>query len=412
MKTGKKQDKKKSDDLFGLFLANYPARSRFAEAFRTLRTNIQFSFMDREFRSILVTSAGEKEGKTSTVANLSYTMAQTGKTVLMIDADLRKPFLSRLLGPNKSPGLTGLLTRVFGTEIGKGTLTDFGVSDLFRLLTLQKKSGLLHLDGGAEKIDLIFLHGELRDINWLTRPEEKKMASALIKNELVKKETMKQAIARHKTTGRKLGVVLINMGILKEDELKDIINIHMMEGLRTALQLKKGEFEFKELEDADFSQATFDPVDFHQLYGQVVIGEEELPFLQGEINSSILKTDTDNLFLLPSGSLPPNPSELLGSGRLSFLMSNLTKRFDILIIDSPPILPASDALLLAPHADGVVLMARAGLINRDMVKRTADQLRKVNANLLGVVLNQVDIRREGYYKNYYNYYSKYYGEED
>jgi hypothetical protein len=61
-------------------------QSSFAESYRTLRTNIQFSFMDKELGSLMVTSAGEQEGKSTTVLNLSYTMAMTGKTVLMIEA--------------------------------------------------------------------------------------------------------------------------------------------------------------------------------------------------------------------------------------------------------------------------------------------------------------------------------------
>ncbi|MBW2646353.1 MAG: CpsD/CapB family tyrosine-protein kinase, partial [Deltaproteobacteria bacterium] len=131
---------------------------------------------------------------------------------------------------------------------------------------------------------------------------------------------------------------------------------------------------------------------------------------QEKINSAILKTGAPNLFLLPSGDLPPNPSELLGSKRMSFLLSNLKKRFDVLIIDSAPILPASDALVLAPEADGVLLMVKAGLINREMVKKAVEQLRVARAHLLGVALNYVDIKREGYYKYYHKYYSQYHGE--
>jgi len=419
MKKKKSRHKKSQrfSDLF--FLDTYPTKSRFAEAYRTLRTNIQFSFLEKDFRSLLITSAGEKEGKTSTVANLSYTLAQAGRTVLMIDADLRRPFLSNLspseestLQPTGRPiGLTGLLSDVFGTEVLNGSLEEFSVGDLFRLSTLQKKTGLLHLTGEKEEVEFLFLQGDLIDVNWLTRPEEKKLATVLIKNDLLTKELAKLAIIRQKDTGQKLGFILINMGLVKEDDLRGLLTIQMMESLRIALQFKRGEFYFKELPGSDFDRTSFDPVDFHQLYKQVVIGEEELPYLHKQIDSAIVKvTGTTNLFLLPSGNLPPNPSELLGSGRFSFLISNLKKRFDLLLIDTPPILPASDALLLAPHTDGVVLMIKAGLVNREMIQKAVEQLRLAQAKVVGVVLNQVDIKREGYYKYYHKYYSKYYGE--
>ncbi len=162
---------------------------------------------------------------------------------------------------------------------------------------------------------------------------------------------------------------------------------------------------------SDFEQASFDPVDFDQLYKQVIIGEEELPYLQKEINAAIIDTVSTNLFLLPSGRLPPSPSEILDTDRTSFLISNLKKRFDVIIIDTPPMLPASDALILALHADGVLLLVKAGMVNREMIKKVVEQLRLTQANLLGIVLNDVDTKREGYYKYYHKYYSKYYGED-
>jgi capsular exopolysaccharide synthesis family protein len=395
---------------FDLFLDQYPSRSRFAEAYRILRTNIQFSFIDKDVHTLVVTSAGQEEGKTSTVANLSYTMAQAGKTVLMVDADLRKPFLSHLAPSQDSPGLTGLLSNLFGKEVRQGSLKECSVSDLFRLLMLQKKTGLLHLSEEKEDVEVLFFQGELIDLNWLTRPADKKLASLLMKNELIKNKELQLAITKHKTTGQKLGLILINMGLLKQEDLKGLLDIHMMEGLRTALQFKKGSFHFKGLAESDFDRTSFDPVDFHQLYKQTVIGEEALLYLQREIDSAILKTGTDNLFLLPSGVLPPNPSELLGSERISFLISYLKKRFDILVIDTPPVLLASDALLLVPHSDGVILLVKAGMMNRELIKKAVDQLELGRANLLGVVLNQVDVKREGYYKYYHKYYSEYYGE--
>jgi capsular exopolysaccharide synthesis family protein len=411
MKSTKQSSNSGTADLLRLFLGRYPAKSRYAEAFRTLRTNVHFSFMEKDFQSLLITSAGAGEGKSSTAANLAYAVAQAGKSVLLIDADLRKPFLSRAFSSDGSAGLTGLLSDVFGTDVREGTLDQYGIHDLLMLLSLKKKTGILSLSGGGETIELFFLQGEMADLNWPTRPDQKKLLNTLTRANMITGDQAKLAVSRQKDTGQKLGFVLVSMGLLSGDDLAGPLAIHMMEGLRVALQLKKGTFTFKDLPESDFERASFDPVDFNQIYRQVMIGEEELPYLQKRIQAAILETGVENLSLLPAGNLPTNPSELLGSKRMSFLLSNLKKRFDTLIIDSPPILPASDALLLGPQMDGVVLVVKSGMMNREMVRKAVEQIRLSQANLLGVVLNAVDTKREGYYKYYHKYYSKYYGHD-
>jgi Mrp family chromosome partitioning ATPase len=397
--------------LSELFLDNYPTNSRFAESYRTLRTNIHFAFMDKTFRSLLVTSAGEEEGKTSTVANLAYTMAQAGKTVLMVDTDLRKPALSGLAPSENSTGITGLLAETFSTDVASGSLSQSGVSDLFWLVSFQRKTGSLHLTDEKEKIHIYFLHGEPVHVDSLTRPKQQRLAALLVRNNLLSKEQAVRVLRRQTDTQQKLGFILLNMGLVEEDDLAGFITLHMIEGLRTALQFKSGTFSFEQLPESYFERPSFDPVDLAKLYGQVIIGGEELPYLQEKIHATIVKTDIENLFILPSGTRPPNPAELLDSNRMYFLLSYLKRRFDRVILDSPPVLPASDAVLLSPQTDGVVLMVKAGGVNRDMVKKAVEQLQVAQANLIGIVLNEVDVKREGYYKYYHKYYSKYYGEE-
>lgn len=393
----------------GLYLANFVPNSRFSEAYRTLRTNLSFRHLEQDLGSLLVTSAGALEGKTLTTANLAFSLSQTGKSVLMIDADLRKPKLTYLMPPADSGGLTGLLTDTFNMQLDRGDINaSLSVSDLFRLATLQKKTGVLRLEGNGETVELVFLQGALVDVEWRTRPDDKKLASVLVGNAKITKEQAQRAIIKQKDTGQKLGFILINMGFLPEEDLKGPLTIHMMEGLRTALQFETGRFTFTESTPYEYDQLSFNPIDVHDLYYKVLLGDEALPFLQRSVESAVLPTDTENLFLLPCGKTPPNPPELLGSRRMAFLMSFLEKKYDIVIADTPPLLPTTDALILSSQVDGVLFVCRSGLMNRKMVIKSINQLENVKATVLGIVLNRVNVEKEGYYKYYNKYYTQYY----
>ncbi len=388
-------------------LSGYPINSRFAESYRTMRTNVQLSFMDGDVRSLLVTSAGEKEGKSTTSANLAYSMARTGKTTLLIDADLRKPSLLQIVKSKNSPGLTGLLSDTFGTDIGAGSLKTFGFSDLLWILSFQKKSGKLILVDGTEKVELFFIDGEPVDVQWVTRPDEKKLAALLASAGAITQEQAGRALLRATDTGQRIGAVMVNMGLVSEEQMAGYIELHLLEGLKIAIGLRSGGFEFVKVPSSRCEKPPFGPTDIRRLYTRLVAGNEDLPYVESSMRASVMATDQEGLFLLPSGPRPPNPGELLQSARMSFLLTYLNRHYDTLIIDTPPILPASDAVLLAPQAHGVVLVVKAGVVNRKLVQRALSQLRNAKANVIGVVLNQVNVNREGYYKYYRKYYSGY-----
>ena len=399
--------KQKNESLSDIFLDKYPTHSLFSESYRSLRTNVNFSFIDKDFRSLLITSAGAKEGKSVTTANLGFTMAQAGKKTLLIDADLRKPTLSSILESTHPLGLSVLLSSAFSLDVRSGSLEEFGVSDLFRLISFQKMTGALNLEEEKERVNIYFLDGNPVDVQWLTRPKEKRLASLLIKNKLLTKEQAEEALSRISNTGQKLGFMLIMMGLAKEEDLAGLISLHMIEGLRTSLQFKTGLFSFETLPQSYFEESAFNPADLPNLYRQVILGQEQLFFIQKQINASIVKTHIENLFLLPAGPDHPKPAELLNSNRMSFLLSHLRRQFDILVVDSPPILVASDALVIAPQTDGVLLIVKTGELKRDLIKKSVDQIRRTQANLIGVALNQVEVKHEGYY----NYYKSYYGKK-
>lgn len=128
-----------------------------------------------------------------------------------------------------------------------------------------------------------------------------------------------------------------------------------------------------------------------------------------ELKDAIVQTRIPNLDAMACGPIPPNPSELLGSARMTKLLDLLRKTYSRIIIDSPPITAVTDAVVLAKLADGISLVVRAGDTPREIIKNGLSQLKAINANVLGVVLNGVDMGREGYY--YYQYYYYYYGED-
>ncbi len=214
-------------------------KSPISEAYRTLRTNIQFSSVDRPIRTLLITSSGPTEGKSTTAANLAVVMAQTGQTVVLVDTDLRRPTLHRIFGLPNAVGLT------------------------------------------------------------------------------------------------------------------------------TAL-----------LSGAD-------------------------PTLDGYVQP----TKIENLYVLTSGPLPPNPSELLGSQRMQELIRRLQQEADILVFDSPPALAVTDAAVLARQLDGVLMIIDAGETRQPLAQRACEELSKVGARILGVALNKLSTGRSSYYYYYYYYYS-------
>lgn len=213
-----------------------------SEAFRSLRTNLQFSGIDAPLKTVLVTSASPSDGKSSVVANLAAVMAQSEKEVVLVDGDMRRPTLHKVLK---------LSNRI-------------GLSDYF-----------------------------------IRAPE--KMT-----------------------------------GVVK-------------------------------------------------------------------------KTKVNGLSIITSGSLPPNPSELLGSSRMQDVLRLLEKHFDMVLLDSPPLLAVTDALILAKSVDGVLLVVDPKKTKRGAIRQAIEQLQRLDARLLGVVLNNIKVKRSSYYYNRDYYYSKQYG---
>jgi capsular exopolysaccharide synthesis family protein len=216
-------------------------RSPVTEAFRTLRTNIQYASVDRHIQSLLITSPSPAEGKSTVAVNFGVVLAQNGRSTIVLDADLRRPRVHKVLG----------------------VLNKKGLSNLF---------------------------------------------------------------------------------VMNQFKLEDYL----------------------------------------------------------------LPTSTENLSVLTAGDLPPNPSELLGSERMQIILQNLKDKVDYTVIDSPPVMAVTDSAVLAPKVDGVLLVVKPGETQLAIAKKTVEMLRRGDVHLLGVVLNEVNMRHSRYYYKGYYYSGRYY----
>jgi tyrosine-protein kinase Etk/Wzc len=221
-------------------VTHYSPKSPISEAFRTLRTNIHFADPDQKVHTLLITSAGPSEGKSTIVSNLALTFANNGRRTLLIDCDLRKPNVQNIFEINRDPGLTTLL-----------------------------------------------------------------------------------------------------------------------------------------------------------------LGEK--PW-----NEVVRPSQIENLSILPSGPIPPNPTELLGSQHMKDVIAMLGEHFDFLLFDSPPVIAVTDAAILSSVVDATLLVVELGRSRGTAVNRAIDLLSKVNANLLGVVTNNIfaGYRYDYGYYSYYYYYAE------
>jgi capsular exopolysaccharide synthesis family protein len=137
-------------------------------------------------------------------------------------------------------------------------------------------------------------------------------------------------------------------------------------------------------------------------------GVTSVLFGEDSLDDAIKATEIENVWVLPAGRIPPNPAELLMSEKLLDLLEQLRGKFDRIIIDSPPVNPITDAVILGTRVDGTVFVVRSFKATIDQVRHATRALSDVNAKVLGVILNAVDLGRLEYkYSYYYRSYTTY-----
>ena len=140
----------------------------------------------------------------------------------------------------------------------------------------------------------------------------------------------------------------------------------------------------------------------HRIFGKNRQGLTNLMVESLSLDQVIQPTEVPGLSLMTSGPIPPNPSELLASAKMDKLLETVKERFDMVILDAPPVLAVTDASVLASKVDGIVLVVAAGTVRPEIASKAKDLLEKANGHILGVVLNRVEIeKKDAYYYYYY-----------
>lgn len=243
----------------GHLLDQYPNESRYAESYRTLRTNLFFSILEKELTSVLVTSAVEKEGKTTTCFNLGYSIAQTERKVLIMDLDLRRRKLSQLHRPGSEKGISDIVTDIFSTRLARGSLADYTLNDLIALTRLQKRTCILDMENSDKKLILYFENGTMTDICLKNRPVHKKPG-----NHLLSENRHHPAAGTLEKSRRTLGAIRDNMGNNSKNDFADIRSVHAIEALTAAFAMETGRFEFTSYQPGA-KKYPDQPVDFKPL---------------------------------------------------------------------------------------------------------------------------------------------------
>ena len=136
-------------------------------------------------------------------------------------------------------------------------------------------------------------------------------------------------------------------------------------------------------------------------------GVSSLIIGQNSLKEVLQEGPIQNLSVIPCGHRPPNPSELLASPNLKKILDELKIHYDLILIDSPPVVPITDSVIISRLVDGVILVLQGGATSRDVIIRGRDLLLNANAHIIGTIINNIDLTKRSYY-HYYQYYQYYY----
>jgi Mrp family chromosome partitioning ATPase len=365
----------------------------------------------RGVKTLVVTSAGSGEGKSTVTAGLGRALARSGRlSVCLVDTDRYRPTLHRLFGLENRRGLGELLKELYHLDIGRETPGQFGVGDWLEILQAQSKSGELLVADGEQQFRLLIHKGRIRSIQMPHHQEDMRLGALLIRTERISRDQREGALRLQRTTARPLGEVLLGLGYVDREGLSGVLTEQIRESLRRLLTLRRPECSFTETAEAYLPATSGQQAEppMNDLIGERVLDKLadylKRPFLTNQIPGFLMDTPLEKLKVLPSGSTPYSLQDEQFARPFTRLLDRLGRMFDVVLLDSPPVALASPAEMLAGIADGVVLVVKADGYDLQIVQQAKAQLERAKPNFLGVVLNQIDLRHRDPMLYYYGAY--------
>jgi Mrp family chromosome partitioning ATPase len=367
--------------------------------------------LQKGIHSVVITSAGSGEGKSTITAGLGRALARAGRqSVCIVDTDRFRPTLHRQFGLENKRGLGELLKELYHLDIGRETPGQFGVGDWLEILSAQSKSGELTVSDGDQKFRLHIHKGRIRSVQMPSHQEDMRLGALLVRSELITIDQREGALRLQRTAARPLGEVLLGLGYVDREGLCGVLTEQIRESLRRLLSLRRPECSFSETADAYLPATSGQQADppMNDLVGDEVL--EKLadylkrPFLTNQIPSFLMDTTIEKLKVLTAGSTPYSLQEEAFALPFERLLNRLGRMFDVVLLDSPPVALASPAEMLAGLADGVLLVVKADGYDLQIVQQAKAQLDRAKPHYLGVVLNHIDMRHKDPMLYYYGAY--------
>jgi Mrp family chromosome partitioning ATPase len=385
-------------------------RAMEAEYFTSLAAEVERFVSDGKHR-ILLTSAGPGEGKSTIAAGLGRALARSGRTsVVLVDTDHLRPTVHRLFGVDNYRGLGEFLRDIRVFDMRREDPHQFGLGDWLELLQIQHRSGRLRVTQDQDAFVIALKKGAVVSVADENAPEDRRLGSLLMSQGQLNGSQRDNALRLHEESHRPLGDVLLRLGFAELEEIHLLLRTQATERLRRILTLRQPECSFMEAADGYVSGQPAGRVNGESAGIDAYVGQRmrdyfKRPYLASKITGYLKDTELTNLKVLPSGGIP---YDLIDSGAgscFTLLLNQLAKTFDVVLVDAPPVAVASPAEAVAEMVDGTLLIVKSDGYDVQIVQRAKSQLEKRGAHLLGVVLNQVDLRQADPVLHYYYAYS-------